>query len=117
MLIARNCRKMHERKYRPSRKGIKERDKGICQVTRRFVGDKGNLGHIIAKSKGGKITWTNAVWLDPEVNTRMGNRTPEEAGMPLIRRPIAPAPVPIMIDIARAGAKHPSWEWVIKDLV
>jgi 5-methylcytosine-specific restriction endonuclease McrA len=117
MLIARNFRKMPERKYSPSRRGIKERDQGICQVTRRFVGDNGNLGHVIAKSKGGKITWTNAVWLDPKINTLMGDRTPEEAGMRLIRKPVEPKPVPLMIDIARGGAKHPSWEWVIKDLV
>jgi len=117
MLIASNYRDMPEKEYKPNRRTIRDRDKGICQVTRRFIGDKGNLGHIIPRDRGGKLTFENIAWMDPEVNTRMGNRTPDEAGMPLIRKPYAPKPVPLMVAIARDGAKHPSWQWVIKDLV
>lgn len=108
ILISRNFDKMPmiERKG-ANRRGVMERDKGICQVTRKFVGDRGNLGHVIPKDRGGKKTWENLAWMDPAVNTAMRNRTPDEAGMPLIKRPVAPRPMPLFMTLREA--KHPTW--------
>jgi len=79
--------------HRPSfsRRNIWLRDKGICQ----FCGFKGkteemNMGHIIPKSRGGKMTWENIVLSCISCNNKMANHLPSEVGMKLIRKPIQP---------------------------
>jgi 5-methylcytosine-specific restriction endonuclease McrA len=46
------------------------------------------LDHVIPKSRGGRNTWDNLVACCPKDNHRKGDKTPEEAGMKLIRRPL-----------------------------
>jgi 5-methylcytosine-specific restriction endonuclease McrA len=41
-------------------------------------------------SRGGQSTWSNTVVACLACNTRKGDRTPQEAGMPLILRPTVP---------------------------
>lgn len=107
VIVARNFAKMPEKRFKPSGRTVFERDAGICQVTGKHVGrERGNLGHIIPKSRGGKVTFENTAWMERGINTQMGNRTPEEAGMTLIRKPVAPKPVPVSATIKEA--KHPS---------
>lgn len=107
VIVARNFSKMPEKKFKPSAKTIFERDGGVCQVSGKHVGrEKGNLGHIVPKKRGGRVTFENAVWLDRGINTEMGCRTPEEAGMKLIRQPKAPKSLPISATIREP--KHPS---------
>jgi 5-methylcytosine-specific restriction endonuclease McrA len=53
-----------------------------------FVGQDLTLDHVIPKSQGGKNEWNNLVAACGKCNHRKANRTPEEAGMRLIRRPL-----------------------------
>lgn len=46
--------------------------------------------HIIPRSRGGKEIWTNLVSACRRCNQRKGNRTPEEASMPLLAVPFKP---------------------------
>lgn len=46
--------------------------------------------HVIPESRGGKYTWMNLVTADRGCNQRKANRTPEEAGMPLLYVPYVP---------------------------
>lgn len=46
--------------------------------------------HIQPRSRGGKEAWTNLVSACRRCNQRKGNRTPEEAGMPLLAVPFKP---------------------------
>ena len=46
------------------------------------------LEHVIPRSRGGKNEWVNLVSACRKCNSRKGDRTPEEAGMPLLRRPL-----------------------------
>jgi len=83
--------KVHKKKLRFSKKGIFERDRGICQYTGEYIPlEKGNLDHVTPKSKGGKKEWNNIVWTAREINTKKSNRTPREAGLDLLRQPKAP---------------------------
>jgi len=74
-----------------TRRNVWVRDKGICQ----FCGKKISLrqmtyDHVIPQSKGGPTNWKNIVCACQECNSKKRDRTPEEAGMTLIRKPYAP---------------------------
>ena len=83
--------------WRPSvtRNAIFERDGGVCQYSGRKVGwREGNLDHVVPRSKGGGKTFEYLVWADRTINSRKGDRFPNEAGLKLIRQPEVPEPVP-----------------------
>jgi len=42
---------------------------------------------VIPRSRGGETAWENLVTCCHDCNNRKGNRTPEEAGMKLLRLP------------------------------
>ncbi len=68
---------------------IFKRDNCTCQ----YCGAKGvplTIDHVIPKALGGKDIWTNLVTACHSCNNRKGNRTPEEAGMALNRKPKKP---------------------------
>ncbi|MBK1877367.1 HNH endonuclease [Pelagicoccus mobilis] len=97
-----------------NRRSIFERDGGICQYTgRRVPWSKGNLDHVIPRSRGGQNSFENLVWSDKAVNTRKADRLPEEAGLRLLRKPRAPEAQPISRRIQEM--KHADWRWFIKD--
>jgi 5-methylcytosine-specific restriction endonuclease McrA len=74
-----------------TRQNIFERDRNTCQYCgRAFPREELNLDHVIPKHRGGQTTWENVVCSCIECNAKKGNRTPEEAGMKLIRKPRRP---------------------------
>ena len=48
------------------------------------------IDHIIPKSKGGEDSWENLISACRRCNSKKGDRTPSEAGMPLHFQPYAP---------------------------
>lgn len=75
----------------PNRSNIIWRDKYICQYCgEKFPFSKLTIDHIIPKSRGGKNTWGNLVAACSCCNQSKGNKTPEEAGMSLIKKPLEP---------------------------
>jgi 5-methylcytosine-specific restriction endonuclease McrA len=52
------------------------------------------VDHVQPKSRGGPSTWENLVCACQRCNGRKRNRTPEEAGMPLLRKPKRPRHIP-----------------------
>jgi 5-methylcytosine-specific restriction endonuclease McrA len=72
-----------------SRKNILRRDGHRCQYCGRS--DLAlTLDHIQPASRGGEETWENLVCACVECNNRKGDRTPDEAAMPLKRPPVRP---------------------------
>ena len=79
-----------------SLRSIWMRDQGCCQYTGKpLTPDNGNIDHVIPRSRGGATSWENCVLASKRVNTRKADRTPEEAGLMLIREPRAPRSVPV----------------------
>ncbi|MCB1245057.1 MAG: HNH endonuclease [Verrucomicrobiales bacterium] len=79
-----------------SARSLWERDGGRCQYTGRILRPgEGNIDHILPRSRGGTTTWENCVLAAREVNSRKADRTPEEAGLRLVRQPKAPREVPV----------------------
>lgn len=81
-----------------SARSLWERDGGRCQYTGRILRPgEGNIDHILPRSRGGTTTWENCVLAAREVNSRKADRTPEEAGLRLVRQPKAPREVPVTL--------------------
>lgn len=68
---------------------IFHRDNYTCQYCGRTTHQL-TLDHIMPKHRGGPHTWENVVSACVQCNRRKAGRTPEEAGMKLIRRPTKP---------------------------
>lgn len=72
-----------------SRKNIFMRDGYKCMYCGKSAGGENlELEHVIPRSRGGKNSWDNLVAACRKCNSRKNDRTPEEAGMPLLRRPL-----------------------------
>jgi len=96
-----------------TRHNIFERDKNTCQYCGRVFDRKDlNLDHVIPRDRGGPTTWENIVCSCVECNTRKANRTPQEAGMRLIRKPKRPKWRPF-VQISFGAVVHDSWKHFI----
>lgn len=89
-----------------SRKSIMERDGHACQYCReKLPVSKLTMDHVMPKSRGGRSSWENLVASCYPCNNKKANRTPEESGMELARRPL-----PFSIHAKhRAAASDPLW--------
>jgi len=93
-----------------SRQNLYVRDKGICQYCGApFEYRELTYDHVIPRSKGGQTEWTNVVTCCMACNLRKGGRTPEEAGMPLIRKPKAPIWLPLLTKSLGIDTPPSSW--------
>lgn len=76
-----------------SRKALFARDAGACQ----YCGvPAATIDHVLPRSRGGRHTWENVVACCLPCNARKADRTPDEAGMPLMSRPWAPTRVAML---------------------
>jgi 5-methylcytosine-specific restriction endonuclease McrA len=75
-----------------TRRNVWTRDGGKCQYCgARVSRNEFTFDHIIPKSRGGATAWTNIVIACIDCNQNKANRTPEEAKMKLLSRPIEPS--------------------------
>lgn len=72
-----------------SRRNILLRDNHNCQYCATISGPF-TIDHIVPKERGGSDAWENLVTACQPCNRTKGNRTPEEANMPLKRHPRKP---------------------------
>ena len=72
-----------------TRRNLFHRDNHSCQ----YCGTREqplSIDHVVPRSRGGADTWDNVTTACLTCNVRKGNRTPKEAGMPLMRPPHRP---------------------------
>jgi len=93
-----------------SRSNIFARDKYCCQYcSQRYHTEDLTFDHVVPIAKGGRKTWENIVTACWRCNNRKSGRTPEEAGMRLIKKPARPKWTPtITITI---GIKNAPESW------
>lgn len=94
-------------KVRFSRTNVFLRDGFRCQ----YCGERKpesalNYDHVLPRTRGGKTVWENIVTSCYPCNFRKGSRTPEEAGLTLLRRPAQPSSLPFS-PVIRPGAEVP----------
>jgi len=68
------------------------RDRGICQYCgKQFPTDDGlTFDHVVPRSQGGKTVWENVVACCFPCNQKKAGRTPEQAGMKVLKKPVRP---------------------------
>lgn len=80
-----------------NRRNIFLRDEHRCQYCeQRFPRHQLSLDHVIPRSRGGIDSWENVVCACLACNVRKGGRTPQEAGMKLLRAPVKPKRSPLI---------------------
>ncbi|TVQ66111.1 MAG: HNH endonuclease [Balneolaceae bacterium] len=87
-----------------SRKNIMKRDRHMCQ----YCGSKADLtlDHVYPRSRGGRDSWENLVTACTRCNVRKGDRTPEEAGMPLNIKPYRPIHITFFQNLMGGVQEH-----------
>jgi 5-methylcytosine-specific restriction endonuclease McrA len=94
-----------------TRYNIYLRDRGRCQ----YCGQEFNMknltyDHVTPRARGGTASWENIVTCCRSCNLRKGGRTPQEAGMRLIRSPDKPKWLPSFdLGVGTKGAPK-SWQ-------
>jgi 5-methylcytosine-specific restriction endonuclease McrA len=58
--------------------------------------------HVIPRSQGGKTVWENIVSCCVKCNSKKAGRTPQQAGMKLLKKPVQPSAMPaVFIQLSR----------------
>jgi 5-methylcytosine-specific restriction endonuclease McrA len=93
-----------------NRRNIFARDKNKCQYCgKRFPTSELSLDHVIPRSMGGKSMWENIVCACANCNVKKGGRTPKQASMSLIKKPVRPKHNPL-VHIHLGHQRYRSWK-------
>ena len=114
VIVAVNFAKVPKKRPKLCAKTIRERDGNRCQYTGKVLKpEEGSLDHVVPRSRGGADAWENLVWSSKAVNTKKGNRLPEEAGLKLLSVPRAPKELPVSALIQNAHS-IPEWKLFVE---
>ena len=87
------------RRLRLTKRNLMIRDKYVCQYTGKpLKPSELDIDHVLPQSKGGKNSWDNMVVTSIELNRKKDNKTTEEAGLKLIRKPTEPKSKAFFLD-------------------
>jgi 5-methylcytosine-specific restriction endonuclease McrA len=93
-----------------SRRSVLARDDYTCQYCGRPSRDL-TVDHVAPKRLGGESTWENLVACCRKCNTRKGDKTLQQCGMKLIRRPRRPKFIPyISLSKYVVDGKNQAWK-------
>jgi len=92
-----------------SRRTVLARDNYACQ----YCGEQPGkalltVDHVVPRSRGGETCWENVVTACGPCNRRKGNRTPEEARMPVRQTPRRPRY--LALTLLEGGNGHEAWD-------
>lgn len=93
-----------------NRRNLFARDGNRCQYCgKKFPSSELSLDHVIPRRLGGQSTWENVVCACTQCNVRKGGRTPQQANMKLIQKPLKPKRNPV-IHIHLSHERYHSWK-------
>jgi len=111
-----NSIRRFEKKISVTRSHIFKRDNHTCA----YCGGHGDYGkntltvdHVIPASRGGQYTWQNLVTCCRKCNSKKDDRTPEEAGMPLLYQPFRPSFIRFINEFN--GTVRKGWEVYLQE--
>ena len=101
--------RLPKRQVKFNRRNIFARDNNTCQYCgKRFSMAELSLDHLVPRSLGGGASWQNIVACCVKCNVKKGGRTPEQAHMKLIRKPIKPRRNPVLT-VKLCDDRYASW--------
>jgi 5-methylcytosine-specific restriction endonuclease McrA len=92
-----------------NKKNILKRDGYTCQYCGRNGGERMTIDHVIPKSLGGRTVWENVVSACRACNLRKGNKSPDEVGFQLLRKPVRPRSASYLGILAYASQHYERW--------
>lgn len=93
-----------------SRANLYARDNYRCQYCQRYFPEQElTLDHVLPVVRGGRKTWENILTACIRCNQKKGHRTPEEAGLKPLSRPLAPKWLPGMVGSLKMRAAPDVW--------
>ena len=93
-----------------SRKGIVKRDKSTCLYCgKKLSAAEVTIDHVVPKSIGGTTSFTNCVVCCGPCNNKKANKTPEQAGMVLLKKPTHPSFTSDNFLAETQEFYHPDW--------
>jgi len=98
-----------------NRRNLYARDHNRCQYCGKHYPTKElTIDHVVPRVQGGGHTWSNLVCACVKCNAKKGGRTPRQAHMHLIRKPVRPKRNPA-ITLRLGRAKYQSWKAFLND--
>jgi len=102
--------RLPKQRVRLNRRNIFARDANRCQYCgKRFSTSELSLDHVVPTCRGGGTSWENLVCACVRCNVRKGGRTPKQAGMKLICKPVRPKRSPLLT-VKLGNPKYASWK-------
>ena len=93
-----------------NRRNIYARDHNTCQYCgQHFPTSELSLDHVVPRSQGGGNSWENLVCACVRCNSKKGGRTPAQAHMNPIRKPVQPKRNPV-ISMRLGQDKYACWQ-------
>jgi 5-methylcytosine-specific restriction endonuclease McrA len=93
-----------------NRRNIFARDENRCQYCgKRYPTSELSIDHVIPRSQGGGMAWDNVVCACVRCNVRKGGRTPDQAGMHLLKPVKQPRRSPVLT-VKLSDSKYASWK-------
>lgn len=106
--------RMPQHTLRFNRRNLFARDGHRCQYCgRQAPPHQLSMDHVLPRSRGGQTTWENIVCCCLSCNTHKGGRTPHEARMPLLQKPVKPRFNPLLARKLE-NPKYASWRTFLK---
>jgi len=97
-----------------NRRNIYARDGSLCQYCgKRYPSSELSLDHVVPRSQNGGNSWTNLVCCCVKCNAKKGGRTPAQANMKLIKKPVKPKRNPalaVTLGHTHYANKYASWK-------
>ncbi|MCA9304879.1 MAG: HNH endonuclease [Phycisphaerales bacterium] len=102
--------KLPAQRVKLNRRNLFARDHNRCQYCGgHFPTNELSIDHVVPRTQGGPDTWENLVCSCVRCNSRKGGRTPDQANMKLITKPVRPKRNPL-IAVRLTHAKYNSWK-------
>jgi 5-methylcytosine-specific restriction endonuclease McrA len=99
-------------RIRFSRENVYLRDHGRCQYcSLKLPRHDATYDHVVPRARGGLTNWENIVIACVSCNQRKGGRTPEQAGMKLVMKPVRPKKLPEVIQMTFTWQKGMPESW------
>lgn len=98
-----------------NRRNLFARDRNQCQYCgKTFPTSELSIDHVLPRAQGGGDSWENLVCACVKCNARKGGRTPDEAQMKMIRKPVKPKRNPL-ITLRLGQERYSSWKAFLDD--